>query len=130
LLLGDLAQMRCWTALVSGDFGRAHKFARSLARRIPGPQEGTALWARLAAKLGSHRGTETPELRKEFAVLKSSVGSRPFYGDEQFSLAALLLYSDQRENARETSVFVSSQFQRLTDLGQQIWPFLLANIRH
>ena len=128
LLAADINLFTCWEALLRGDHARAQKAARVVGRRLHGAQLGTALWTLVSVKLATHRGAYSKEVRKETAILRESIGSRPFHPNEKYSLAALLLSTKSTPFHAEMSTFVESQFPRIVSYGQEIWPMITMNL--
>ena len=128
LLTGDRNLFRCWEWLIRGDLPRAQKAARIVSRTFQGPLTGTPLWARLSVELATHRGTPKREALRGFETLRSSIGSRSFYAEEQMSLAALMIFSRNTSVFPEIASFTRNQFARIEANGRSIWPFLLMQL--
>jgi hypothetical protein len=124
LIASDAHLQRCWTSLVAGNFGTAQHSARFVARRITGSHTGTALWTLLGVTLATFNGRPSKTMLKHFLTLKASIGSRPFYYNEQHSLTALLLFSAGTALQDETREFATSHLPRLARTGRAVWPFL------
>ena len=128
LLTVDVSLVTCWTALLKGDAARAAKACRMASRAAARPckeaHHGVFLWALQAMKLATRTGKFGREAERDFASLRSSIGKRKFYSNEQLSLAALLLTTRNTPRFRETASFVASQFTRIEASGRPIWPFV------
>ena len=127
-LIADLYLNTCWLALLQEDISRAQRAARVVCKQVGNSQSGTTLWAALGVKLATHRGARSQAVVRDFTRLKASIGSRPFYAMEPFSLAALLLSTKGSDAHDETSKFVRSQFPRLNKTGVGVWPFITMNL--
>lgn len=121
----DINLFSAWHAIMLGDMTTAKRAARVVMRRTVNSTTGTALWATLAVKLATHRGQLRNDVRQEFAALRSSIGSRPHYADEQLSLAALLIFCTHHNVEPSMRHFVSAELRRIEAAGRPPWPFLL-----
>lgn len=129
LLETDINLFRCWEALIRGDFPAGQKAARVVIRRLSGGQHsGSAVWTLLSVKLATRGGALTRAVRKDIELLQSSIASRPFYSNEHYSLAALLLTTRQTPMATEMCDFVQPHLARLEARGRRVWPFVLQHI--
>jgi hypothetical protein len=128
LLHSDLALYTCWSSLISGDFSRAQRAARTAERTYPGDLTGTALWAKLGVRLATHRGQITRSDERQFDELRSSIGTRAVHSIENFSLAALLLHSKQRGDHGDVTDYVKAQLPRIQANKGFAWPYILTNL--
>ena len=128
LMTVDVNFFACWTALMKGDSAAAAKAARAgwraTAKCDKDAQSGVFLWSQQATKLATHHGEFTRETQRDYNSLRASIGSRTFYANELFSLAALLLATRNTPRFEETSAFVVSQFPRIQSTGRPIWPYI------
>jgi len=123
LLSADLHLTLCWESIIRGDSQAAQRAARVVARRF-GTASGTPHLAHLAAKLATRGGAFTIAVRRDLSTLKASIGSLPFYSNEQMSLAALVLTTRDTVDEAETHAFVAEQIPRLHKERGSVWPFI------
>ncbi len=124
LLIADLSLFGCWASVIVGNNQEAAKSARQMARCVRGPQQGTANYSLLSARLSTFRGKKSKELLRDFEVLRGSISSHAHYPLEQYSLAALLLVDREASLDVTLRSFVSAQLPRIVASGCAIWPFL------
>jgi hypothetical protein len=131
LLHLDLNLQRFWTSLVSGDLTQAHRSAKVVAKRLHRMHTtpGTGLFTTLSVRLALHGGSFTKETARDFDVVYASIGSRPFYPNENFSLAALVLTAKNAKRTRDVQNVVNVALKRFKDNGRRPWPFLLAQLK-
>jgi len=123
-LLVDLNYIRCWERLIAGDTQSAQRAARIVVKQLQRAREGIMLWTALSVKLATHGGAHTKQSNKEYAILRASVGSKPFYPFEQFNLCALLIYKRGTAHYKTETAFVAAQLERLCANGRPVWPLL------
>jgi AAA ATPase domain len=117
----DIAGLRCWDAVLRGDFSRASKHARSLTtligkRAIGQPLENAAI-SRLAAT-GAVWNSRTPS---DFDMCCTCLSRGNNHGTQQWNAAALLLSTRGRaERARARQVVVE-WIQRVQARGVLVW---------
>lgn len=122
----DISLFCAWHAIMRGDLAEAKRATRIVMRRTIDSTAGTAYWATLSVKLATHRGKLNNEVKRDFAALKASIGSRPHYADEPLSLAALLLFARHHRIQPELHGFVRTALGRIEATGRPSWPFLLS----
>ena len=128
LLSFDIHLFSSWEALVRGDFPRAQKASRALARQLPGPHSGTTRWTLLGAKLATRSGAYSQAVKRDTAILLASIGSIAFYPAEELSLAALVISSADTPDHTDTCNFVKAQFPRIKAMGNTVWPMITQNM--
>jgi AAA ATPase domain len=124
MLLADIKFSRCWARVIRRDFSAARKFARSGNALIKDQVVGNGFYYRTGAKLACYTGPCGADIRKQYGLLRNSIGRTPYSPNEERHLAALALVARSTRSFGDTDDFVRSNYPRLVRNRGHLWPFL------
>jgi hypothetical protein len=124
ILRADYFQLSCWAAILLGDIAAATKASHGMVRTVRKQSIGAAHAAVTGTRLATHRGSATLELTRGFDALCEGLLRRNHNCNKEFSLAAVILYSNRIGRASEAAALAESVMKELVRHGRHPWPFL------